>query len=145
MICTLSVKEETPSVLMRVIYANYQKALEKYPFLKDYTVPYLVDSYSIATDDLKAILAECGFESVVIESKNMKFESPTKDVYRAWQRPLFMATPFAKIIGENTSQEELEAAFTEFVDTLWQAFEKNDTGGAFYPLSTSVVIAQKPA
>lgn len=143
-LCTVAT-EEDKNPLLPVIAQALMSNLEKYPFLKEYKLPYLMDQYPIPTTELSAILDGCGFENIKFERSTDTCEFKTKDEYVAWQRPVFMATPFATIMVEKASKEALEEAFKEFCDLLWDAFEKNNGDGAFYPIATTVVIAQKPA
>ena len=144
MLCTTATGEENGPVLP-VVAKSIKIALGKYPFLQCYEISYLVDFCPMSVENHRKILEECGFANIKIEVSGTKFKFQNKDEYVAWQRPLFMAIPLAKLIREKVSEQALEESFQEFVDLMWDAFEKVGDEGAYYQLSTTVVMAQKPS
>lgn len=138
--CTITTNEE--QCLQEDIIAHFlSKNIGKYPSLQGKDFGALMDIYSIAQDDLKTILIECGFKTVKMLPIHIHCGFCDKDEYIEWQRPLFMASPFLQLIP----QQDVHDVFYDFVDALWQTFEKSDDGEeTLYPLTTTILTAQKP-
>lgn len=110
--------------------------------LQGSTVQDITQIYSIETSELEDILSGCGFKDVKITYKVMKVKFDSKDDYINAQRPVFMATPFAQ--AKSMTPERLQELFVEFVDLVWDSFKDAGDGAKYYPLTTTVVTAQKP-
>lgn len=138
-LCTIGTTEEK-TVVMGMAVQYFLQLREKYSALKDKSLSELLGRFSIATNDLKALLVDCGFDSVVIEPKIMNFTFKSKTAFADWQRPVFMSSPFVSQIPV----EDLKVLFNQFIDKVWEVLAEDADAFRIYPLTTTVVTAQKP-
>lgn len=137
MLCTIAIKEDSA---IEAVGEFLQHLQIKYPVLQNKTLQELTGRFSITSSDLKIMLAECGFESVVIESKIMRPIFENQEKFAQWQKPIFMGAHYASFIPE----DEIENLFTVYIDGLWAKLKKDANGNAVFPIATTLVSAQKP-
>lgn len=141
MLCTLATEEEKALDAMKAVGTFLTQVKEQYPCLKDKSPQELLGRYRITTSSLENMLKRCGFKSIVIKPKCLKFTFTCREEYAAWQWPIFKSLAFVELIP----QADHQLVFDQAMDQEWESFEKNEQGHALFNFITTVVTAEKPA